>query len=131
MSTCHLPTTFFYISFTVRNPERSQGTEATHATFESLNNGPGSLETLLEQEMQSVHDSFSKALPVAKTDPLECITQRVGKLLSLGVCPFTSISVITRICLQAVSGMAYQNECEGSTHSASCKLPLGIKSASL
>lgn len=43
---------FFYISFIViKSRRRSQGAEATRATFESLNNCTGSSEPLLNQEM--------------------------------------------------------------------------------
>lgn len=104
-----------YISFLVINSgERSLGTKATHATFESLNNCTGSLEALLNQETPCVHDSFCKGLPVAKTDFLKSSTQWAVKLLSSSVCPFNSISVAIRICLHDVLRIAYQNECKGS-----------------
>ena len=45
-----------YISFIVmKSGKRSLGTEATHGTFESLNNCIGSSEALVNQEMPSVH----------------------------------------------------------------------------
>lgn len=121
----------FYISFIIISEGRSLGTEATYTTFENLSNCTGSLKALLSQEMPCVHDSFSKGLPLAKTDTLKSITQQAVKLPSSRVCLLTSISTLIRICSCAVSRVAYQNECKDSIHSAGCKRHLGITCASL
>lgn len=71
----------FYMSFIViKSGRRSQGTEATHASFESLNHCTGRFEALLKQEMQLMQDSFSKAggllCPWQRQTLLERITHR-------------------------------------------------------
>lgn len=84
---------FFNMSFIeIKSGRRSQGIEATDAPFESLNHCTGSFEALLNPEMQCMQNSFSKALPVAKTD-----TSGMHRAESRGT-PLISLSVHQHFC---------------------------------
>lgn len=99
-------------SIAVKLGERSPGTAAPHATFESPNNCIGSSEALVNHEMPCVPGALSKGLPVARAATLETIP-RWTLTQCLPICQHC-ISVVTRIRLHAVSRMAYRNDCKGS-----------------